>query len=1085
MLTLLIGPDWVANRDAVLKMLAQDVQDKKPGRILIVPELISHDTERRLSIAAGDTASRYAEVLSFKRLARRVADSVGHAAQECLDNGGRIVAMASAVYQLHSKLKAYAGVETRPEFLQGLVDAVDEFKRCCIRSADLKAAAAQTEGSLAQKLEELALILESYDSVCAQGKRDPGDQMTWLLDELESGSFAEEHTFYIDGFPDFTRQHMAILNHLIKESKNVVVSLNCDCPGSALLSFEKTGETATDLLREAKRHGVETVISHIPARNNPVSVVRDQLFQGRIESILSEDCLRVCRTDTVYQECLAAAERILSLVHKGVRYRDVGIVCSDPASYGVTLEIVLDRCHIPAYFSGTDPILSKSVITTVLAALDTALSGFESQDVLRYLKSSLSPLDDHLCDLVENYALLWSINGSLWLKPWENHPGGLGMDWDANARAMLETLESARVMAIEPLAELKKAFYDAKTLGHQVIALYDFFCRIDLAGRLDSIAKDLDTDGDNRNAQILSQLWDILVGALEQLYDVLGQTAWDPDTFCRLFKLLLSQYDVGTIPTVLDSVVVGPVNFMRCQQSKHLIVLGALEGNLPGYRGSTGVLSDNERTALRSMGVPLTGGAMDGLKADFSEIYGAFCGAELSVTVSCPSGQPSFVYRRLQEMAGGEQELKPTLGAALADPTEAGAFFARYGAEEEAAHAGVLAQYHQIKRCAEHSLGAISHENIGELYGKKLNLSASQIDKLADCRFHYFLRYGIRAKELKPVNVDPAEFGTYVHAVLENTARRVCDMGGFGSVSQEQILQIARQYSDAYTLERFGQLSADRVQYLFNRNVQELEQIVLELWDELRQSEFAPVGFEVSFGDNGIMPAVDCSGTALQAQLRGFVDRVDKWTDGEKNYFRVVDYKTGRKDFDYCDVFNGLGLQMLLYLFALEQHGEKFLGEDPLPAGVQYFPARVPLVSTDGRVSDEESSRLKEKNWKRRGLLLAQDAVLSAMGPEETAFRMPFSRKKDGTVSGDVADSKQFELLKCYIFNLLKKMVDDIQSGNIEPNPYTRGSSHNACTFCPYGAVCHSASVENRRNYKAMSAQQFWECVQQEVTQDG
>ena len=26
---------------------------------------------------------------------------------------------------------------------------------------------------------------------------------------------ADEHTFYIDGFPDFTRQHTAILTHLI------------------------------------------------------------------------------------------------------------------------------------------------------------------------------------------------------------------------------------------------------------------------------------------------------------------------------------------------------------------------------------------------------------------------------------------------------------------------------------------------------------------------------------------------------------------------------------------------------------------------------------------------------------------------------------------------------------------------------------------------------------------------------------------------------------------------------------------------------------------------------------------------------
>ena len=48
MLTILIGTDWTANRDAVLQMIADDVQMQKEGRILIVPELISHDMERRL-----------------------------------------------------------------------------------------------------------------------------------------------------------------------------------------------------------------------------------------------------------------------------------------------------------------------------------------------------------------------------------------------------------------------------------------------------------------------------------------------------------------------------------------------------------------------------------------------------------------------------------------------------------------------------------------------------------------------------------------------------------------------------------------------------------------------------------------------------------------------------------------------------------------------------------------------------------------------------------------------------------------------------------------------------------------------------
>ena len=98
-----------------------------------------------------------------------------------------------------------------------------------------------------------------------------------------------------------------------------------------------------------------------------------------------------------------------------------------------------------------------------------------------------------------------------------------------------------------------------------------------------------------------------------------------------------------------------------------------------------------------------------------------------------------------------------------------------------------------------------------------------------------------------------------------------------------------------------------RQDYLLERNLQELRAVVRELWEELAQSRFQPAGFEVQFGPGGAMPPVEIPGGAMPAQLRGFVDRLDLYERDGQTYVRVVDYKTGRKDFDYCDVLNGLG----------------------------------------------------------------------------------------------------------------------------------------------------------------------------------
>jgi ATP-dependent helicase/nuclease subunit B len=260
--------------------------------------------------------------------------------------------------------------------------------------------------------------------------------------------------------------------------------------------------------------------------------------------------------------------------------------------------------------------------------------------------------------------------------------------------------------------------------------------------------------------------------------------------------------------------------------------------------------------------------------------------------------------------------------------------------------------------------------------------------------------------------------------------------------------------------------------------------VVEELWKELSQSEFAPVAFELHFGGGGEMDAVSVPGKKMDAVLQGFVDRVDRFDNGRENYFRVVDYKTGKKDFDYCDVFNGVGLQMLLYLFALARGGDTLLGLNPYPAGVLYFPARAPVVAADGAISDEELKKLRAKVWKRKGLILNDMDILTAMQPDSSLQRLDCKVDKNGEITGATASREQFRTLEKYITQLLRDMVDTIASGNVEANPYTRGSSHNACAYCPYQQVCNPEQLSGRRDYAAMTAADFWERIERSVNAD-
>ncbi|MBQ4606777.1 MAG: PD-(D/E)XK nuclease family protein, partial [Clostridia bacterium] len=656
---------------------------------------------------------------------------------------------------------------------------------------------------------------------------------------------------------------MAVIEHLMQASPDVTVSLTCDQSDSHLLAFEKAAQTARDLIRLAERSGVEVIIEAVDGSHPSMQPLRDRLFQGNIVSSMAKDILQVYHGDSPWKECMAAAQMVRRLVDQGCRYRDITLVCPDMKTYQPLVDMIFHRFQIPVYRSGTEDILQRSVIGTVLTALDAAVSGFDQRETLRYLRSALSPLDPDTCDMVENYVILWGIRGSRWSEPWEYHPRGLGEPWDESAHELLRLLNGARDAVIDPLTNLRKGFQNAVDLREQVQCLYQFLEAIRLGDTLEHLAAELDAAGDNRSAQILNQLWEILMGALEQMYDVLGQTHWDMEHFSRLFRLLLSQYDVGTIPPVLDAVQMGPVSAMRCHQQKYLMLLGAQEGNLPGYTGSSGVLTDQERVTLRQLGVPLTGGAMEGIQAEFAEIYGVFCGAMEKIFVFYSGEQPSFVCRRLAAMAGGEGQAEEGMGFAVSDPYEAGLWLAGWHAEEVAQTLGITEEY----RCAEEKrdfcMGKVGCENIQALYGKTLNLSASQIDRQAECRMSYFLKYGLRAKERKEITVDPAEFGTYVHAVLENTVRCIRDRGGFRSVSLEETMEIAHRYSEEYASERFSQIASERMTYLFRRNTQELDMVVRELWEELRESLFEPREFEVNFGGQGGQPAIAIANNSM------------------------------------------------------------------------------------------------------------------------------------------------------------------------------------------------------------------------------
>lgn len=236
-------------------------------------------------------------------------------------------------------------------------------------------------------------------------------------------------------------------------------------------------------------------------------------------------------------------------------------------------------------------------------------------------------------------------------------------------------------------------------------------------------------------------------------------------------------------------------------------------------------------------------------------------------------------------------------------------------------------------------------EAVRALYGRTIPLSASKIDRFAGCRYAFFLQYGLRAAPWKQAEFDAPLFGSFVHDVLEHVVRAAQENGGFAAMTDGEISALTERCMDACmgTYLPQGEAAASRERYLSARNRQEAAAVVMDVARELRLSQFAPAAEELRFAPGGPLPPIEYRAKSGSGLLTGQIDRVDIYEADGTRYFRIIDYKTGHKDFDYAELLYGKNLQMLLYLFALESY-QKQTGQPMQPAGVLYVPGRCDMV---------------------------------------------------------------------------------------------------------------------------------------------
>ena len=243
------------------------------------------------------------------------------------------------------------------------------------------------------------------------------------------------------------------------------------------------------------------------------------------------------------------------------------------------------------------------------------------------------------------------------------------------------------------------------------------------------------------------------------------------------------------------------------------------------------------------------------------------------------------------------------------------------------------------------------------------------------------------------------------------------------------------------------------------------EKILFHIFDrilaEFRDSDFEMCDFELKIGNGADVEPIKIQLDCGSATIKGFVDRVDKLDKDGKRYIRVIDYKSGSKEFILSDVLYGLNMQMLLYLVSITRSKEGFY-KDTVPAGVLYFPANIKPSHAERGDAEETRKKKLYSVSKMNGMLVGDEEIITCMDKEKEGLFLPAKCDSKGALKGNFISLPQFEKLGRYMDNLIKKMGDSVHEGEIPAKPSLGPKHPQTCEWCDYSEVCLREKGEYR-----------------------
>lgn len=1066
-------------------MIQESIANPKVQYLLIVPDQYTMQLQREIVKMHPGKAIFNIDILSFGRLYHKVMEELGGDERTPLDDTGKNLILRKLASNMKGDLPVLGGLLERQGYISEVKGIISEMQQYGISPEGMDAL---IEGSsdrrgLQARLEDIQKLYKAYIDYQKDDYRT-SESMYPILTKCLRGSKLFQNTVVImDGFTGFTPVQMPLVEEIILCAKETYMAFTMDEDPKGITEeqqlFYTTAKSVQDLEKFAARAGV-MVAPYIwhkePLRfagNEALAHFEKHLFRPKAEAFKEEtNAISIWQALKPRQESFWVAREVKRLVREeGYQYRDIAVICGDMNTYSNHLEEAFSQMDVRYFIDASGAMTHNPAMELLQGLLEMLQHDFSFASVMRYLRSGFSSITREEADVLELYLMETGIRGkSAFLRPFTR-------------KAKEFSLEKMDILREKFLQELEPClFVGSNTVSHYVEQIYNMLTGLLVEERLEAYADRFEAEGNVAKAREYRQIYRKIMDLLNQMVVLMGEETISVDRFAEILCAGFEEVRIGFIPAKVDEVLVGDIERTRLAQVKVLFVVGVNDANIPGSNAKGGMISDMDREFLSGTGVELAPSKRSLQFRQRFYLYQQFTKPSEKLYLSYANVdnaekelRPSYFIRvvtgMFPQVGVKEINLNETPEHYTELLTQAMTLLGKYAEgslleEEEPKLYAMLVtlrqymdndQLSQMVSRAFYSEGGerLQPDVARSLYGTVLYGSISRLEQFAACPHAHFLKYGLGLREPKEYVLESADLGTIFHDVLYGFATDLTKDGytwktfpeiyGEEKVA-EKIAAIKAQYGDELLLDnaRNG-FALSRAERILKRSVSALQK-------HMQAGEFEPYGLELDFD-------VSCEwdmGKDLMMRLKGRIDRLDIASVGDDVYVKVLDYKSGNKQLELDCVYEGLQMQLVVYMdSAMKLLKERMPEKQIHPAAMFYYRVADPVVEMDGQENfDTLHDKLHEQQCNRGIVNSSKEAIaLLDRNAGDKSTVMPIKYRKDGSISGAISE-EEFGVLREFASKKMYEMGTEILSGNVKKEPYVRNEREHGCQYCPYLGAC-------------------------------